>query len=98
MMPGLSLVAMPGGGHPASAMLTRLDRYYQLQQAFLRPDFNAMDFRSIHRRTRSLDLHYMHSIADRLSRQSISQTWRDEAGSDGYGADGYGADGYGEAA
>lgn len=44
LAPGLSLVAMPGGGHPATSILTRADLFFLLQRVFIKPTFSSMVF------------------------------------------------------
>lgn len=63
LLPGLTLAAIPGGGHPASSILTRADQVYLLQRLFIKPQFSPSDFRKLHRKTRKSDAEYRDSVA-----------------------------------
>lgn len=66
MFPGLTLLAMPGGGHPATARITKMGRFAELQQQMARGGLAAADFRDLHRQSRVLDPAYLTRIAHRL--------------------------------
>lgn len=77
LLPGLSPLALPGGGHPATALLVRTGQYHGLQRAFAAGDFSAQSFKHLHRRTRERDRDYLLTLgawafdrADRSSRMT----------------------------
>lgn len=74
LVPGLTTVALPGGGHPATALLARTGHFDRFQRAFSDGLLSAQSFRALHRITRERDRDYLLKLGawsfDRADRQA----------------------------
>ena len=67
VVPGLRLVALPGGGHPATVMLGEAKKFGAFQRATFVPDIQLADLRAVHRSARAGSERYEKMLTQYLS-------------------------------